>query len=199
MSKIDQQLFSSHEHALEKEYELCPKCGSELSVKNSKNGGFIGCNNYPSCDYTRPLVQHESIDTQVIDGSSCPECGNDLAVKSGRFGIFIGCTHYPECKHIEKHDQEEAGKEITCPICKQGHVEHRTSRFGKTFYGCSEYPDCDFVLWGKPIEEKCPECKSMLIKKFLKKGNTIDCSNKECKYSRVMTEAEEKHTHNQHN
>jgi len=187
MSKIDQQLFTSHEHALEKEFELCPKCGCELSVKNSKHGGFIGCNNYPTCDYTRSLVQHESIETQVIEGSQCPECGHELAVKSGRFGIFIGCTQYPECKHIEKQDQEVGGEEIPCPICNKGHIEHRTNRFGKSFYACSGYPKCKFLVNYPPVHEACPDCGfGILVERKGAAGARLECPKKQCKYKRAL-------------
>jgi len=57
------------------------------------------------------------------------------------------------------------------------------------FYGCSKYPDCGFAVWSKPNGEKCPECKSLLVEKFLKRGNKIDCSSKECKFSKPMEDA----------
>lgn len=187
MSKIDQQLFSSHEHALEKEYELCPKCGCELSIKNSKHGGFIGCNNYPTCDYTRPLVHHESIESQVIEGSECPACGAELAVKSGRFGIFIGCTRYPECTHIEKHDHDDEQAQIACPSCKKGVIEHRTSRFGKTFYACSAYPKCKFLVNYPPVAETCPDCGfGILVERKGAAGMRVECPQKACKYKRPL-------------
>ncbi len=187
MSKIDNKLFSAHEHALEKEYELCPECGSELSVRHSKHGGFVGCNNYPNCDYTRPLVQHESIDTQIIQGSECPECGHELAVKSGRFGIFIGCTNYPDCHHIEKHDQDEATNRITCPKCSKGHMEHRTSRYGKSFYACSAYPKCKFLVNYPPVDHACPDCGfPMLVERKGAAGMRLECPQKSCKFKQAL-------------
>ncbi|QBF83078.1 hypothetical protein EXU30_10495 [Shewanella maritima] len=185
MSKIDSQLFTVHEHALEKEFELCPECGCELSVKHSKHGSFVGCNNYPTCDYTRPLVHHEAIESQVITGSQCPECGSELAVKSGRFGIFIGCTNYPECHHIEKHDQQQQQQqaEITCPHCKTGHMESRTSRYGKTFYSCSAYPKCKFIVNYPPVAQSCPDCGfGILVERKTASGHRLECPQKSCKY-----------------
>lgn len=132
MSKIDQQLFGVKAHALEKEYEQCPLCGGELSIKHSKHGSFLGCNQYPTCEYSRPLVQHEAMEAQVITGSSCPDCGHELAVKSGRYGMFIGCTQYPQCQHIEKA-QATIANQVDCPICSKGHMEQRTSRLVKVF------------------------------------------------------------------
>ncbi|MBM7073216.1 topoisomerase DNA-binding C4 zinc finger domain-containing protein [Shewanella sp. 202IG2-18] len=187
MSKIDHQLFSAHEHALEKEYECCPDCGSELSVKHGKSGSFLGCNNYPQCQYTRPLVQHEAIDSQVIEGSKCPECGHELAVKSGRYGIFIGCTNFPECHHIEKHDQQPEVEVIDCPVCKEGHLEHRTNRFGKNFYACSAYPKCKFILNYKPVNQACPDCGfGVLVQRNMSSGLRLECPKKTCKFKQTL-------------
>ncbi|WP_133405437.1 DNA topoisomerase family protein [Parashewanella tropica] len=187
MSKIDPQLFSVHEHALEKEYETCPECGSELSVKHSQHGSFLGCNNYPNCQYTRPLVQHEAIDSQVIEGSECPECGNELAVKSGRFGIFIGCTHYPECHHIERPDHEDDDGVIACPQCHQGQLEHRTNRFGKNFYACNAYPKCKFLVNHKPVAQACPDCGfGILVSRKAAAGQRLECPQKTCKFKQQL-------------
>ena len=187
MSKIDNSLFSAHEHALEREYELCPECGSELSVRHSKHGSFIGCNNYPNCQYTRPLVQHESIESQIIEGSPCPECGHELAVKSGRFGIFIGCSHYPECTHIEKPDQAPAEEAIACPVCEKGVMEHRTNRYGKGFYACSTYPECKYLVNYPPVAESCPDCGfGLLVQRKGAAGTRLECPNKPCKYKRPL-------------
>ncbi|MCH1931744.1 topoisomerase DNA-binding C4 zinc finger domain-containing protein [Shewanella sp. A25] len=187
MSKIDDQLFSAHAHALEKEFELCPECGSELSVKHSKHGSFIGCNNYPHCEYTRPLVQHESIETQVIGGSKCPECGHELAVKSGRFGIFIGCTQYPSCTHIEKPAQDTDKPEVACPECHTGKLEHRTSRFGKSFYACNAYPKCKFIVNFLPVSQSCPSCGyGILVERKGAAGLRLECPQKSCKYKQAL-------------
>ncbi|MBR9728836.1 topoisomerase DNA-binding C4 zinc finger domain-containing protein [Shewanella intestini] len=187
MSKIDQQLFNAHEHALAKEFELCPTCGGELALKHSKNGSFVGCNNYPSCDYTRPLVQYESIDTEVIAGSQCPECGHEMAIKSGRFGIFIGCTNYPDCHHIEKSNQPNTEVKIPCPHCESGVMESRTSRYGKTFYSCSAYPKCKYIVNYPPIAQTCPDCGfGILVERKTASGHRLECPQKSCKYKQVI-------------
>ena len=96
----------------------------------------------------------------------CPQCGNNLVQKFGRFGEFVACSNYPKCKYVK---QKTIG--VKCPNCSEGEIVERRSKRGKTFYGCNRYPDCDFVAWGKPIAEKCPECGgSYLIEKFLSPG-----------------------------
>jgi len=174
------QLFTQHEHALEKEYELCPQCGSELAIKNSKHGPFLGCCQYPACDYSRPLVQHETLDEQLIDGSSCPLCQHELAIKKGRYGIFIGCSNYPQCHHIEHQNQLQ---QTSCPQCRKGHLAQRVSRYGKTFYACDSYPKCKYVVNYKPLSKVCPECDwTILIEKKTATGTKIQCPQKKCSY-----------------
>ena len=188
MSHSHDPLFSLHEHALEKAHELCPKCGAEIKMKHGKSGAFLGCANYPTCDYTRPLVEQERVEDKLISGSECPECQHELAVKQGRYGMFIGCSNYPECRHIEDTSgQEDAG--VACPQCqnkgKQGELIERTNRYGKTFFSCQQYPKCKYVVNYPPIAEKCPECQwPILVKRKMASGNVIICPEKKCTYKR---------------
>jgi putative DNA topoisomerase len=188
MSNSDKSLFSHHEHALEKAYEVCPECGCELTIKNGKSGAFLGCSAYPTCEYTRPVVEHERIEDKVLAGTQCPLCSNPLAVKQGRYGMFIGCSNYPQCHHIEEtHHQEDAG--VACPKCqkagKQGELIERTNRYGKTFYSCNAYPKCKYVVNYPPISEKCPLCQwSILVKRKMASGDVIICPEKKCTYKR---------------
>jgi DNA topoisomerase-1 len=110
-------------------------------------------------------------------GEMCPKCGNPLVIKKSKYGEFVACSNYPECKYI-KQPEKEAPKEIMpCPKCN-GTIIEKKSRKGKLFYGCNNYPKCDFATWDEPINEFCPECKSILTKK----GNKIKCSN--CNYEK---------------
>jgi putative DNA topoisomerase len=190
MSNSEQPLFTQHEHALEKEFQVCPKCGSEIVIKNSKSGKFFGCASYPECDFTRAIVEHERVEDKVLVGSECPKCSCELAVKSGRYGMFIGCTNYPECSHIEE-SQQHHNSDVACPQCqkkgKKGELQERTNRFGKTFYSCDQYPKCKYVVNFKPIEEKCPECQwSILVERKMASGNVIICPEKKCTYKRKV-------------
>ena len=106
-------------------------------------------------------------------GEACPECGHDLVKKRGRFGEFIACSNYPECK-FTRPILSTIG--VKCPKCGEGDIVQRKSKKGKTFYGCSRYPDCDYVSWNRPAGEKCPDCGADLYRK----GSTIYCAN--CQY-----------------
>jgi len=180
MSKSEDPLFSQHEHALEKAYEVCPECGSELVIKNSKAGAFFGCASYPNCKYTRPVVEHERVEDKVLSGTECPECGHELAVKQGRYGMFIGCSNFPECHHIE-HEQHEEVEGVVCPSCKKNHLIERQSRFGKTFYACEGYPKCKFAVNHQPVAGQCQQCGfPLLLKRDMAAGEKLQCAQKKC-------------------
>ncbi|MBK1718225.1 type I DNA topoisomerase [Thiocystis violacea] len=180
----------------EKIDEVCPKCAGQLSIRLGRNGRFIGCTNYPECDYTRDLNadKAEREAPEVVEGRVCPLCGSGLEVKRGRYGKFIGCSGYPNCKHIESLDKpEDTG--VTCPQCGKGTLQKKKSRRGKVFYSCSTYPKCDYAVWDEPIAEPCPRCgwPVLTIKVTKTKGTSKVCPQKECSYRETLdpSEAEE--------
>ncbi|WP_371187397.1 topoisomerase DNA-binding C4 zinc finger domain-containing protein [Thalassotalea maritima] len=180
MSKDSKPLFSQHEHALEKEYGVCPECGGELHIRNSKSGAFLGCGNYPNCRYSRPLVEQEKFEQQVLAGTECPLCGTELAVKQGRYGLFIGCTNFPQCHHIE-HEQQQQLDDIECPQCQSGHLQEKHSRYGKTFYACDNYPKCKYAVNYEPVAGTCEQCGfSLLLKRHMAAGEKLQCASKKC-------------------
>jgi len=113
----------------------------------------------------------------------CPKCGSDLVIRLGRFGKFYGCSNFPKCKHTEPLEPKTLG--VLCPKCQKGEVVEKRTKKGKTFYACNQFPECDFALWQKPINEKCPECGSLLAEVG---KNKIKCSNKDCQFDKKMVE-----------
>ncbi|MBZ9569326.1 type I DNA topoisomerase [Patescibacteria group bacterium] len=109
----------------------------------------------------------------------CPKCGSQMIIRLGKFGRFYACPKYPKCKYTEPLKKETLG--IKCPKCKKGEVAQKRTKKGKIFYGCSNWPECDFALWDRPTGEKCPKCVALLIK--TKRGQ-IKCSNKECGFEK---------------
>ncbi|MDP1574306.1 MAG: type I DNA topoisomerase [Coxiellaceae bacterium] len=174
----------------EKMDEACPKCAKPLSIRLGKRGRFIGCTDYPECDYTRNLSGETNDAPTVIEGRECPLCQSPLIMRHGRYGEFIGCSSYPKCKHIEPIEKI-VGEPVECPKCKKGKIVQRKSRRGKVFYSCNKYPDCDYALWNPPINEKCPQCEwpILTIKTTKAKGEEKVCPQKECGY---IGEVEEK-------
>ena len=104
-------------------------------------------------------------------GEDCPECGSPLVIRKGRYGEFISCSGFPKCKYI-KGTTKQIVEVADCPKC-DGKIIEKNTKKGKVFYGCNQYPKCDFALWDKPNGDKCPECDSLLV---LKKDK-IKCSS----------------------
>ncbi len=114
-------------------------------------------------------------------GRKCPNCGKELVIKHGRNGKFIGCSGFPDCKYTETIVKDT---NVKCPKCGSRIIE-KVSKRGKVFYGCENYPNCDFALWDKPTGEKCPECGSLLVHRKNRNGEAILCSNENCDYKKL--------------
>ncbi len=131
----------------------------------------------------------EGIDMKIPDEETdiiCEKCGRKMVIKTGRYGKFIACPGFPECRNVKKIVHEI---DADCPKCG-AKVVVKKSRKGRTFYGCGNYPDCDFVAWDEPTREKCPNCGKILYKKQTKKINRLYCADKECGYSREIEDSE---------
>ncbi|MDD5227712.1 MAG: type I DNA topoisomerase [Methylococcales bacterium] len=163
--------------------ELCPQCGKALSIRLGRNGRFIGCTDYPTCDYTRNLTDSATLEPELVEGRECPECASALVYKSSKFGKFIGCTGYPDCRYIEPIEKPiDTG--VRCPQCNKGQIFKRKARSGKVFYSCENYPKCDYALWNTPLKEVCPTCHWPLLtlKESKKRGTEKVCPQKNCNY-----------------
>lgn len=108
----------------------------------------------------------------------CEECGKKMVIRYGRFGKFLACSGFPECKNTKNLKSESLN--IKCPLCKEGDVVERRTKRKRIFYGCSQWPKCQFATWQKPTGELCPKCQSPTVE--LKSG--IKCSNKECEFKK---------------
>jgi DNA topoisomerase I len=124
-------------------------------------------------------MEEIEIEDEISD-EVCEKCGRHMVYKMGRFGKFLACSGFPECRNT-KAILKDTG--VSCPKCN-GMIVERKSKKNRIFYGCSHYPECDFVSWDKPIERKCPKCTSMLVeKKAKKKQANVQCT--ECDYVEV--------------
>ncbi len=172
--------------------EKCPKCGGDLAIRLGRRGRFVGCNNYPECDYTRNVGEDADAEPEVIEGRKCPECNSDLIIRHGRYGKFIGCSGYPDCRYIEPLEKpEDTG--VQCPECKQGNMLKRKSRNGKIFYSCERYPDCKYAVWNQPIKEACPSCDwpMLTLKTTKRRGTEKVCPQKDCDFIEQVEQEEE--------
>lgn len=116
------------------------------------------------------------IEDEVSD-VPCDKCGRMMVIKRGRYGKFLACPGYPECKNAKPIVEEI---DAPCPKCG-GKILAKKSKKGKKFFGCSNYPNCDFVSWNEPLKDKCPDCGEYMVLKYSKtKGNYAQCSNSNC-------------------
>ncbi|HLC43686.1 MAG TPA: type I DNA topoisomerase [Patescibacteria group bacterium] len=166
----NKELEKSEIMPVEKTGEKCPECGSELVIRYGRYGKFIACSNYPKCKYSRPLettveekgseVVTESGGTESLkeaEAEKCEKCGGKMILKEGRFGKFLACANYPKCKNTKAI----VGKTgIKCPTCDKGEVIERRTRKGRTFWGCSKYPKCDYATWENPTENPKSEIRN---------------------------------------
>ncbi|MBQ7408856.1 MAG: type I DNA topoisomerase [Clostridia bacterium] len=144
---------------------ICEKCGATMIYKNGKYGKFLACPNYPTCTNVRPLNEEKG-------NEKCEKCGGETVVKTGKFGKYLACKACGTTKSLA----EDAG---VCPVCHSP-TRKMTSKSGKTFYGCSNYPECSFMSWDMPTGELCPKCGKYVI--YSKDGKSKRCSNRECDY-----------------
>ena len=182
----------------------CPRCGAELVVRWGKNGEFLGCSAYPECGFTgdfsrdargRLVLKAEEGAAAAGPGGAatglkCPKCQKDLVVRRGRPGEFLGCSGYPKCKFTQNFTRDPQGKlspldqeaEAAAHPCPRqgctGALVKRRSRRG-FFYGCNNYPKCDFTLNQPPLAKPCPKCAFPWL---MKKGKKILCPRDECDF-----------------
>ena len=119
-------------------------------------------------------VKVEDIPTDEI----CEKCGRPMVIKSGRYGKFVACSGFPECRNAHPLIKDTGG---ICPECG-GHMLVRKSAKGRIYYGCSNYPKCNFMTWDEPVPEKCPQCGQTLFKK---KGQ-LYCAKEGCGFTKPV-------------
>lgn len=166
--------------------EKCPKCSKPLISRLGKKGKFIGCSGYPECDYTANFDKEKNVVApEILADRFCPKCNLPLQIKVGRYGKFVGCSGYPACKHIEPLEKpRDTG--VVCPLCNEGTMLQRKSRYGKYFYSCSRYPQCKYAVWNEPLNEKCPKCgwPILTLKETKRRGKEKVCPQKECGFNK---------------
>jgi DNA topoisomerase-1 len=178
---------------------ICPECKKgHLVIRFGKAGEFLGCNNFPKCTFTSNFKRNDAGKIELVAApesvvleQACPQCGKPLRKLIGKFGPFTACSGYPECKYILR---EVAN--FVCPQCKKGQIIKRRWR-GGTLWGCSQYPACQFAIFGDIHDAQCPQCKApYLLKKVDKNGTvTLSCAQKDCSYKKVINSDKTNNTH----
>jgi DNA topoisomerase-1 len=157
------------------EKEFCDNCGKEMVLKNGPWGPFMSCPDYsadPPCRTIRKLTQKVQQKPPVVLEEMCPKCGKPLLLRDGQYGEFIACSGYPKCKYVKQELLE-----VPCPK-DGGDIAVRKTKRGDTFYGCVNYPKCDFASNLKLVNQVCPKCDSAyLLEVANAKGTYLVCPN----------------------
>ncbi len=157
------------------EEEFCDNCGKVMVLKNGPWGPFMSCPDYsadPPCRTIRKLTQKVQQKPPVQLEEACPKCGKPLLLRDGQYGEFIACSGYPKCKYV-KQDLLD----VPCPK-DGGDIAVRKTRRGDVFYGCVNYPKCDFASNLKLVNQVCPKCDSAyLLELSNAKGTYLVCPN----------------------
>ena len=148
----------------------CENCGEFMVIKKGRYGKFLACPNYPECKNTKPLGGKEAAEET---NEVCEICGSKMLKRKGRYGEFLACSNYPSCKNTKPIVKTI---DVDCPKCG-GKIAVKFSKAGRRFFGCTNYPDCNFMSWLEPTNEKCPKCNEMMVMK----DNKPTCINKNCK------------------
>ncbi|MFH1347683.1 MAG: topoisomerase DNA-binding C4 zinc finger domain-containing protein, partial [Candidatus Margulisiibacteriota bacterium] len=128
--------------------EICPECGKPVVIRQGRYGDFMACSGYPKCKFTKPLPGTES--KEEVAEEACEKCGGKMILKHSRYGSFLACSNYPKCKNTKSILKKIDAK---CPTCGGDLVERRT-RSRRLFYGCINYPKCEFATWQRPGSAK---------------------------------------------
>ncbi len=157
------------------EEEFCDNCGRVMVLRNGPWGPFMACPGYnedPPCKTIRKLNQKVQQKPPVQLEEACPKCGKPLLLRNGQYGEFISCSGYPKCKYIKQELLE-----VKCPK-DGGDIAVRKTKRGDVFYGCVNYPKCDFASNLKLIDKTCPKCDSAyLLEVRNDKGTYLVCPN----------------------
>ena len=132
-------------------------------------------NFYPDIEEAVEKAQKELEEVKIEDEVTdviCEQCGRNMVIKYGPHGRFLACPGFPECRNTKPY-LEKIG--VACPICGKDVVLRKTKK-GRKYYGCEDNPECEFMSWQKPSDQKCPRCGSYMVEK----GNKLCCSNEQC-------------------
>lgn len=138
----------------------------------------IVLNFYPDLEASVKKAEEDLEKVNIADEQTdvvCENCGRHMVIKYGPHGKFLACPGFPECRNTKPYLEKI---NVSCPKCNKDIVIRKT-RKGRVFYGCEDYPNCDFMSWQRPVEKKCPKCGNYMVIR----GNKLVCSNQECGYS----------------
>ena len=165
----------------------CDRCSHNFVIKWGKLGSFLACSNYPECKNTQDFKKDDQGKIEIVPkeftDKKCEKCQAPMVVKGGKFGKFLACSDYPNCKYTAAITLG-----IHCPLCADGELCQKQSKYRRIFFSCNKWPACTFALWDKPIQKECPDCKFPLVTEKITKrmGLFYKCSKKECGWMEII-------------
>jgi DNA topoisomerase-1 len=169
--------------------EVCEKCGEPMAIKTGRFGRFMACTGYPKCRNTKDMGDNSGTPFEEATDEVCEKCDRPMIIKTGRYGRFLACTGYNTEENPCDNRRNLLNKTgVKCPQCDGDIVERRArGRGGRPFWGCSRYPDCEFVLNRRPLPTPCPECSGLMVQQGRNNSACTSCSWQEA----TPVEAEE--------
>ena len=161
---------------------ICEKCGKVFVIKWGRNGRFFACSGFPECRNTHPLEASEP----ERSGEVCEKCGAEMAIRTGRNGRFLACSGYPTCKNTRS-----ISTGVPCPQEEcNGQLKERSSRRGKTFFGCGNYPACTYASWDRPLNRPCPMCDGPFLAEHAGRNSRTSFRCLKCRHTMPVPEEE---------
>ena len=161
---------------------ICEKCGKVFVIKWGRNGRFLACSGFPECRNTHPLEASEA----EPSGEVCEKCGSEMAIRTGRNGRFLACSGYPKCRNTRS-----ISTGVPCPQEKcNGQLKERSSRRGKTFFGCGNFPECTYASWDRPLNLPCPMCEGPFLAEHAGRNGRTSLRCLKCRHAMPAPEEE---------
>ena len=154
----------------------CDKCGKTMTMKMGRFGRFLACTGYPECQNIRNMRNNADRPPDEETDEVCERCERPMVIKTGRYGRFLACTGYnAEDNPCDNRRNIVKKSEVPCPKCGGDLVERRARKSGRPFWGCANYPKCDFLVNTEPLPMPCPECEGMLVSRARGKAACSVC------------------------
>lgn len=161
---------------------ICEKCGKVFVIKWGRNGRFLACSGFPECRNTHPLEASEP----EPSGEVCEKCGSEMAIRTGRNGRFLACSGYPKCRNTRS-----ISTGVPCPQEEcNGQLKERSSRRGRTFFGCGNFPECTYASWDRPLNRPCPVCEGPFLAEHAGRNGRTTLRCLKCRHAMPAAEEE---------
>ena len=163
-----QEFYGPFHHAVSEAEKVfspeCDKCGRPMTMKMGRFGRFLACTGYPECQNIRNMRNNSERPADEETDEICEKCERPMVIKTGRYGRFLACTGYnAEDNPCDNRRNIIKSSGVPCPKCGGDLVERRSRKSGRPFWGCANYPKCDFLVNTQPLPTPCPQCDGMLV------------------------------------